>query len=105
MQFHFLLGGIMVDSDWQQQLDHLRQQIDELDEHLLAILRERMQIALEIAHIKQGLGLSVRQHVRAEEVRRRYAERGQGMLSEEFLHNLYALIHEETCHREEEQSS
>ena len=94
-----------VDDDWQTELDHWRRQIDELDEHLVETLRIRMEIAMKIARLKQHHGLSVRQHGRAEEVRQRYIERGQGLLSEEFLHNLYALIHEETCLREEEQIS
>ncbi len=53
----------------------LRAEIDEVDDHILALLRERVTIAMRIAKVKRKSGLSIRDRKREQEILDKIASR------------------------------
>ncbi len=69
-----------------------RQRIDELDERIVALLNERMDIALEIGRIKARQGISVLDQGREALVLHRLHGLNQGPLSNDDLDRIYRTI-------------
>jgi 4-amino-4-deoxychorismate mutase len=81
----------------------LRDDLDRIDERLLAALRERMTCCIHIAEVKRDNGIPMMQPHRVDAVHKRarsYAE-AHG-LDQEYLIRLYQLIIAETCRVEDE---
>lgn len=79
----------------------LRNQIDEQDDQLLALLAKRMKISREIGQYKKEHGMTVLQPIRYREI---LDKRGvQGTLSgmdNEFVKKIFELIHEESVRQQ-----
>lgn len=74
-------------------LQSLRQRIDELDEQLQALITERARLAEDVAHTKQGEGDEVFYRAEREaEVLRGVMQRNQGPLSNEVMARLFREI-------------
>ncbi len=58
-------GGVFMEYE---SLEVLRKRIDEVDETLIELLRERMKLAQQIGEVKHMLGLPIRDHDRVAEV-------------------------------------
>lgn len=76
-------------------LQQHRECIDQLDERLLQILRERITHVREIGRIKKSKGLPLRDECRWQEVLESKQDlAGQLGLSPQFVEQLFQLIHE-----------
>jgi chorismate mutase/prephenate dehydrogenase len=74
-------------------LDHLRAQIDRVDDEILALLAQRMAIVTDIAHAKREEGAGVRDPVREHAILENRRERAAELdLSPDFVESLYRLI-------------
>ena len=67
-------GTRVSDGAAREEIEALRQRIDELDERLVRLLNDRAGCALEIGRIKQALGLEIYQPEREREVLRHVRE-------------------------------
>ncbi len=84
-------------------LEACREEIDRLDEQLLALLGRRFQVCREIGRHKRALGLATVQPTRAAEVRRRAVALGASAgLDARFVSALYDLIMAEACRLQDE---
>ena len=75
-----------------EELKHLRDKIDEVDEQILHSLNERVRICRSISSTKQKMGIPVKDPAREKEVYRRVSERAAefGLDS----HQVEAVYHE-----------
>ncbi len=73
-------------------LDELRQRIDQLDEQLVGLLRERAKLAAQIGHSKQGEQAAVYDVAREAQILRRLAEFDASPLSADALGHIYREI-------------
>ena len=83
-------------------LDGFRNEINEVDEQILALLRRRLQICEAIARAKRDHGIPIMQEERVAEVRARFiafAERNG--LASSFAQRLYDVILAEACRVED----
>ena len=79
----------------------LRQQIDQVDDELMALIQRRMEIAREIGAFKKTRKMTVVQPDRyGNLMSRRVAEAESHGLSPDFVRNLLALIHEESVRQQ-----
>ncbi|MDG5798824.1 bifunctional 3-deoxy-7-phosphoheptulonate synthase/chorismate mutase type II [Marinilabiliaceae bacterium ANBcel2] len=82
-------------------LDELRKEIDELDNKLLDVLKERMRISDAIGHYKRENNVTILQSRRYDEIMKdrctRASERG---LDSEFATKIFESIHEESISRQ-----
>jgi chorismate mutase len=76
-------------------LDHLRRQIDALDERLVELLSARAACALEIGHEKKLAGLEVYQPSREAEVLDHVQRINRGPLDDEAMKRLFERIIDE----------
>lgn len=84
------------------ELDLYRREIDAIDHEMIRSLARRFEVARNIAAIKRQTAQPVVQPERQREVENKYVSRGRSFaLNDEFMVNLYHLIHEETCRMEE----
>jgi chorismate mutase-like protein len=83
-------------------LEEHRKKIDALDKALINLLKQRFDVAYQVAHIKQGQGIPVRIPHRIEAVLNHVREEAvaQG-LNPVFIQEVWSLIIEETCLFEE----
>lgn len=81
----------------------LRNTVDEIDDEILDLLRRRMNLATEMGELKRNHQVSTLQPSRWQEVlsSRLAAARKKG-LSEEFVSQVYQIIHEEAIRLQEE---
>lgn len=80
----------------------LRAQLDAIDEHLLVLLRERLDCCVAIAEVKRRIGVPMMQPHRIESVMQRAVRFGaEHDISSEFLCRLFTLIIDETCRVED----
>ena len=77
------------------QLARCRQQIDELDRRLIALLNARSSIVEEIGRIKQHLSLPIYEPRREDEVFRNVTTHNSGPLSEEAVRRVFERIIDE----------
>ena len=85
----------------EDELGLLRQQIDDCDHELLAVLARRMSVSREIGQFKKAHNLRVVQPARYQDVMRaRLAEGATLGLPEEFTRQLMQAIHEESVRQQ-----
>jgi chorismate mutase len=79
-------------------LDEYRKQIDAIDEQLLALVAARLHIANQIGEWKRQTGMPIFQPKRFECAQNHFLEGGSRFgLQDDFLRQLYQLIHDESC--------
>ena len=84
-------------------LEELRMQIDLCDDHLVALLAQRMQVVKEIGLIKREGGMAIFQQKRWDELIARIKQQGDSLsVSSTFLELLFAQIHQEAIIRQQE---
>lgn len=107
-QFRSLIKRLTIkselssDQDFQKRLKELRMEVDDVDEHLVRLLGKRMEIVRKMGMLKHKKGISTLQPHRWKEIiDSRIAEGEQEHLSEEFVLQLFQLIHEEAIQQQE----
>lgn len=107
IQFGDLLSNLILrnkdsaDVEYQNHIDHLRHEIDELDEQLLQLLSKRMQMADEIGNYKRENNIAILQSDRWNEILERTKEKGKALgLSEEFVGHYLRALHEESINHQ-----
>ncbi len=84
------------DLDYQQRMTELRERIDVVDRNLIKIIRERLDIVQAMGECKRRSNVTALQPGRWEEVlKTRAAIAAELGLPEEFIREIYELIHEE----------
>ena len=79
----------------------LRQQIDDCDHELLAVLARRMSVAREIGRFKRANNLRVVQPARYQDMIKARIEEGDHLgLSEDFTQRVMQAIHEESVRQQ-----
>lgn len=98
-----VLGVILENLVWRnsneasENLNHLRSQIDYLDNELLDILNRRMEVCREIGNYKKTHGMPVVQATRYDAImHNRVAAAVKLGMSEEFMRTILSAIHEES---------
>ena len=85
----------------EDELSLLRQQIDDCDHELLAVLARRMSVSREIGRFKKAHNLRVVQPTRYQEVIKARLSEGQSLgLDEEFTQHVMQAIHEESVRQQ-----
>ena len=80
-----------------------RVQIDDIDNHIVDLLGNRLEIVRKVAETKKSGGIAVIQPGRIQEVKSRCKARGsQHNIREEFVDALYQMIIDEACRIEYE---
>lgn len=84
-------------------MESLRDQIDEIDEAIVALMAKRLRVCREIAHVKKAQSMPMYQRHRAEQV----VERGRTLaqaygVDAEFIERLLLLTMEEACRQGDE---
>ncbi|UUC46828.1 bifunctional 3-deoxy-7-phosphoheptulonate synthase/chorismate mutase type II [Flavobacterium cerinum] len=88
--------------DYNQRLEGLRTQIDEIDNKLLNILGKRMKIADSIGALKKERNVAVLQNKRWNEILGKMVLEGEEKgLSEEFILKMFKAIHQESIAHQE----
>ncbi|MCK6603186.1 MAG: chorismate mutase [Bacteroidetes bacterium] len=85
-----------------EQMDQLRQQIDDLDRELVRMLNDRAKLANKIGEIKKQLDLPVYNPKRETEVMENVTRHNQGPLKPEAIKRLFERIIDETRRLERE---
>ncbi len=73
-------------------LEQYRNDIDELDDHILKLLNERAEIALKIAREKFDHRIGVSAAGREEKIYKRLNDVNQGPLQEQHIREIYSAI-------------
>lgn len=82
-------------------LAELRQQIDRLDDELLALMAKRMRISREIGQYKKEHSMPILQAKRYDEIlNKRGAQAVELGINPEFVKTLLQAIHEESVHEQ-----
>ncbi len=80
-----------------KQLDHLREQINHLDEELISLISNRMKVAKEIGEIKKKSKITVLQSNRYNEILERAIKKGSQVgLSQDFIKSYLESVHIES---------
>lgn len=98
-----ILSGLVVrDCKYStESLDTLRQKIDRLDDELLEVLAKRMEVAREIGRYKNEHGMQIVQPGRYNDLMQKRVSLASGLgMSEEFMTNILAAIHEESVRQQ-----
>ncbi|MGL1888496.1 MAG: chorismate mutase [Reichenbachiella sp.] len=89
------------DVDFELRLKNLREKIDKIDNELLEVLAQRMQVAEEIAEHKKEHNITILQVGRYEEIMENRVAKGKSLLlQEQFVHDLYEMIHNNSIKRQ-----
>ena len=81
-----------------EELEQYRAQIDDVDHQLIACLAARFRLSESIGLLKRSADVNVVQHDRAAEVKERYETLGTSQgLRQDFILELFHLIHQESC--------
>lgn len=84
-----------------ENLATLRQQIDRINEELLELLARRMSVTCQIGQYKKEHDMPVVQQTRYNDLMERLVKNGEELgLSEEFVRNILAAIHEESVRQQ-----
>ena len=90
--------------DFQQNIKLLRQEIDEVDNHIIELLARRMAIVRKISVCKRKNDISLFQPERWNEIVKSRIKAGTDKkLSEDFMFQVYQSIHEEAIRHQEEE--
>jgi len=85
------------DSAFERELSSLRQKIDEADDDILEIMKQRMNIAQEIGKLKKDNQVTVLQNSRWEQLIQNRIVKGNSLgFSTDFINDLYRAIHRES---------
>ncbi len=91
------------DREFLQTLDHLRHQIDDIDEEILNLLAARMRLAENIGEYKKRNGISIFQPARWTEILEKAVAKGKALgLSAEFITAYLKAVHQESINHQEE---
>lgn len=91
------------DVDFELRLKELRQKIDQIDHDILEVMGARMQVAEEIALHKKEHNITILQKGRYDQIMNDRIEEGKKfLLKEEFVKELYEMIHENSIKRQTE---
>ena len=89
------------DRDFQNQLEGLRNEIDQIDQQLIEILSRRMTIVEEIGNYKKHHKITILQLKRWNQIIRDRITNGEKMgLSRQFIQKLLEAVHEESIQRQ-----
>lgn len=84
-----------------ESMNHMRKQIDLLDDNLLEILAERMKLCREIGHYKKENNITVVQQSRYNEMLNRRSREGLlGGMDGNFIKHVFEAIHEESVRQQ-----
>ena len=100
---NFILHTLVVRETTQttESLDELRQQIDRLDDDLLALMAKRLRISREIGQYKKEHSMPVLQAKRYDEIlSKRESQAAEMGINPEFIKILLQAIHEESVHEQ-----
>lgn len=98
-----ILGTLIIRDAKQstEDLSHLRQQIDELDDQLLELLAKRMRVSREIGTFKKEHGMTVVQTGRYDEIlQKRISQALEMDMGESFMRTVLEAIHEESVRQQ-----
>ncbi len=82
--------------DQQQDINSLREQIDQLDERLLEIFNQRAALALEIGTIKMQQGLPIHDPARERRIFQRVKNTNPGPLEDDAIVRLFERVIDES---------
>lgn len=102
-KLHGILSSLVMRSGApiDDELSMLRQQIDDCDHELLAVLARRMSVSREIGCFKKAHNLRVVQPARYQDVMKARLEEGRQLgLDEDFIQRLMQAIHEESVRQQ-----
>lgn len=100
---NFIINTLVIRDSVQttENLNTLRQQIDQIDNDLLEILSKRMQISKEIGQYKKEHNMTVFQARRHDDVLRSRVQNGVKMgMNGDFVKSVYQAIHEESVRQQ-----
>jgi chorismate mutase len=90
------------DPEFQDTIDHLRHEIDEIDNELLNLLGRRMNLAEKIGEYKKRKNIAILQSDRWNEILESATAVGKAKgLSEEFVAVILKAIHQESINHQE----
>lgn len=91
-----------LNKEFLETLEHLRHEIDEMDEELLNLLGRRMKIADKIGEYKKRNNIAILQASRWSEILENAVAKGRGKgLSEDFVSIVLKAIHDESINHQE----
>ena len=91
------------DIEFLESMEHLRHQIDEIDDELITLLGNRMKLAERIAEYKKRKNISILQPARWNEILENTVAKGNIYgLSEEFVSSFLKAIHQESINHQAE---
>lgn len=106
-QFQLLVGNLLVraatseDVHFQENLELLRHEIDEIDDEVLNLLGTRMRLAERIGEYKKKNNISILQPTRWNEILESTVTKGRLKgLSEEFVTTLLRAVHQESINHQ-----
>ena len=76
-------------------IDDLRQRIDWIDEQLVRLLNARAECALQLGHLKKGLGMDIYQPAREQEVLGNVQRLNTGPLDDGAIRRLFERVIDE----------
>ncbi|MCL2207735.1 MAG: chorismate mutase [Fibromonadales bacterium] len=82
------------------EIETIRQELDIIEDKLVALLNERAKYVIEIGKIKHQQGLPITDLQREETILNRVAEKNQGPISDEFVKEIFKKIIEESTRLE-----
>ena len=82
----------MADSEMQEKVQDLREQVDEVDRRLIQGLNERARIVQELATIKAEAGVAIFDPKREEEILQKVAEENPGPIYDTSMREIFELI-------------
>lgn len=91
------------DSLFWRELDHIRRQIDEIDDEVFQLFSERMELAEQIGLHKRNRNISIFQPERWNKIRERILGKGSSLkLTKEFLSSVIDSVHQESIQHQGE---
>lgn len=109
VQFGQLISGLTLrqattdNVEYLEHIDHLRRQIDDIDDDVLNLLARRMQMAEKIGEYKKRNNIAILQTNRWSEILERAVAKGKLKgLSEDFITAMLRAIHQESIDRQEQ---
>ncbi|MGA8164331.1 MAG: prephenate dehydrogenase/arogenate dehydrogenase family protein [Waddliaceae bacterium] len=75
-----------------QKLIHCRNELNRIDDHIVYLLNQRMEIAQEVASVKDRLGLPLTDGKREEEIIYRLRSQAKSPLLQEIIDSLFSLL-------------
>ena len=70
----------------------LRKQIDDIDEKIISLLKERMKVSIQVGRLKEKLAIPIEDKNREEEIINRLTKQAGSNLSEEQLIRIFTAV-------------